>query len=290
MSKDYDVSYLSQELPTWDPYWKSQVDHVLARKLNQFVFRSHYYCLLEHLFNRIRPNLPRRITVLEAGAGSGILSIALFNKREEYIRNMTLLDKSPVGLCLAREFGETELGKELASRLRFVQGDLFHSPFPRDSFDVVFNEGVMEHFDGSSREAAFKAIARICRPGGHYICIVPNKLNVPLMLRNKVSQRAGRWQYGFQREFTILELFSQLRRSGFRICAIGGLDSIAPMRHLLKELRGEHFDAPNGTVHEISPFFKRLQRFTWNVELSSRLLGALLGREIGVLAQKLADD
>lgn len=279
-----------QELPTWDPYWRSQVDHVLRRELKKFVLRNHIYCLLEHLFNRMRLDRSRPVSVLEAGSGSGILSIALFRQREEHIRDMTLLDKSHVGLSLARETGETELGKERTSRMRFVLGDLFYSPFPKSSFDVVFNEGVMEHFEGEQRRAAFRSIARVCRPGGHYVCIVPNRLNVPLRLRNRVSKRAGRWQYGFQREFTILELLRQLRQSGFRIRAMGGLDSVAPVRHLLRELRGEHFDAPGEGTREISSFFKQFQRVSWKVELSTHLLGALAGREIGVLAQRLADD
>lgn len=279
-----------QELPTWDPYWQSQADHVSKRNLESFILRYHIYRLLEHLFDRMRLDRSRPVSVLEAGSGSGILSIALLRQKADYIRDMTLLDKSHVGLSLGKETGEIELGRKWTSRTHFVLGDLFHTPFPNSSFDVVFNEGVMEHFEGPQRKEAFRALARVCRPHGHYICIVPNKLNVPLMLRNRVSKRAGRWQYGYQREFTILELVRQLRRSGFRIRAMRGLDSIAPVRHLLRQVRGEHFDAVGETGREISPFFKRIQRISWSVELSTHLLGALAGREIGVLAQRLADE
>lgn len=279
-----------QELPTWDPYWQSQAGHVLDRELNHFVLHSHYYRLLEYLFDRLRVNYLQPVSILEAGSGSGILSIALLRQRGDCVRDITLLDKSLVGLALARATGGSELCEKLGNRARLVNGDLFSPPFPKSSFDLVFNEGVMEHFEGSQRKAAFGAIARICRTGGHYICIVPNKLNIPLMLRNRASKQAGRWQYGYQREFTIFELLSQLRQAGFRVRAMGGLDSMAPMRHLLRELRGEHFDAPGEPVHEISPFFKRIQRASWKVELSTHLLGALAGREIGVLAQRLADD
>src|SRR5215475_1761916 len=95
-----EVESLERELPTWDPYWRSQLDHIVGREVDKFVLRSHYYRLLEHLFDRIRLDRSRPVSVLEAGSGSGILSIALLRQRGDHIRNITLLDKSQVGLAL----------------------------------------------------------------------------------------------------------------------------------------------------------------------------------------------
>ena len=52
----------------------------------------------------------------------------------------------------------------------FVQADILALPFPPSSFDLVFSEGVLHHTP--STEAAFKALARLLRPGGEIMIYV----------------------------------------------------------------------------------------------------------------------
>ena len=75
--------------------------------------------------------------ILEVGAGTGTMSIFL----SQLGLNVTALDNDPAILKLA----ETNRGK-LGGKNEVIQGDAFHLPFPDNSFDVVFHQGLLEHF------------------------------------------------------------------------------------------------------------------------------------------------
>jgi len=53
-----------------------------------------------------------------------------------------------------------------------VQGDLFHLPLARDTFDVVFSNGLIEHFEDP--RPALAAHLEVLRPGGRLLVTVPN--------------------------------------------------------------------------------------------------------------------
>ncbi|MDY6917344.1 MAG: class I SAM-dependent methyltransferase [Chloroflexota bacterium] len=59
-----------------------------------------------------------------------------------------------------------------------VKGSGFCLPFKDNSFDVVYSEGVIEHFPVHQSEAMLAEHARVCREGGVVIVSVPNKFAV----------------------------------------------------------------------------------------------------------------
>jgi len=62
-----------------------------------------------------------------------------------------------------------------------------HLPFADASFDMVVSVWVLEHLDAPER--VFNEVARVLKPGGHFIFLTPNALN-PLVLGNRVGQVA----------------------------------------------------------------------------------------------------
>lgn len=76
-------------------------------------------------------------TLLEAGCGSGIMSV-YFSKQG--IRT-TALDRDTQVLEIAKKSADS-----LGGAVEFVAGDLFKLPFTTDAFDAVFSQGVLEHF------------------------------------------------------------------------------------------------------------------------------------------------
>jgi SAM-dependent methyltransferase len=66
-----------------------------------------------------------------------------------------------------------------------------HLPFAAQAFDMVVSVWVLEHLDAP--EQVFAEVARVLKPGGHFIFLTPNALN-PLILGNRVGQVAPRLQ------------------------------------------------------------------------------------------------
>ncbi|MCW5729144.1 MAG: class I SAM-dependent methyltransferase [Alphaproteobacteria bacterium] len=52
------------------------------------------------------------------------------------------------------------------------QGDIGQMPLPDGSVDIVYARSVMEHVDDP--EAVYKEVARVLKPGGHFIFLTPN--------------------------------------------------------------------------------------------------------------------
>jgi SAM-dependent methyltransferase len=109
--------------------------------------------------------------VLEAGCGSGKFSLCFAMLGCE----VTALDYSAAALANlseARRRLEPALGR---LRLRLVQGDLERLGLAAGRFDLVINEGVVEHWlEGAERQRVLGAMARAARRGGVVAVIVPN--------------------------------------------------------------------------------------------------------------------
>lgn len=75
--------------------------------------------------------------ILEVGAGTGTLSIFLSTLGLE----VTTLDNSPEILHKAKAVKE-----ELGGKNTLIEGDAFKLPFDNGSFDLVFHQGLLEHF------------------------------------------------------------------------------------------------------------------------------------------------
>ena len=64
------------------------------------------------------------------------------------------------------------------ARVEAVLGSGFSLPFRDNSFDVVYSEGVIEHFPEEESEEMVREHVRVCREGGVVIVSVPNRLAI----------------------------------------------------------------------------------------------------------------
>jgi ubiquinone/menaquinone biosynthesis C-methylase UbiE len=144
--------------------------------------------------------------ILEAGCGRGVISAKL----AELGADVFLLDVSPKALEIAREY--------FASRnlhATFIQGDILTLPFEGASFDLVWNAGVMEHFEDIPRLRALRGLSNVTRRGGLFITFNPYDKAFFYALGKRAAERKGRWPYG--PEFPVRSLKRQCTDSGFAV-------------------------------------------------------------------------
>ena len=88
--------------------------------------------------------------------------------------------------------------------------NLFQIPYPNDYFDVVFNEGVIEHYSLSNKPNyidALREMIRVTKKSGKIIMAVPNWYNFPHTLYKWTLNKLGkRFIYGYEKSFMHLEL------------------------------------------------------------------------------------
>jgi len=84
--------------------------------------------------------------------------------------DVTLLDLSKNALNRARS-----VFRKKETECKFVVGDLFNMPFKDNNFDLIFNQGVMEHFKlaGLDPSLAIKEMLRILKKDGTLVILVP---------------------------------------------------------------------------------------------------------------------
>jgi SAM-dependent methyltransferase len=111
--------------------------------------------------------------VLDAGCGSGRLT-----------RMLPAYGASAVGLDVHTGLAGVAESCGAAERVTFVQGSILMPPFRKESFDLVWSEGVIHHTGDT--QAAFRQLAALVKPGGRMFIWVywDQELNIYRRTRN----------------------------------------------------------------------------------------------------------
>lgn len=110
------------------------------------------------------------VNLLEAGSGSGRSSILL---RGDI--NRTLLDISPAALKYAKRIAQNFGVKNV----KFVQDNIFEMPFQKETFDFVWNTGIIEHYKLTDIKGILREMIRVTKPNGMVAFGVPNFYSGP---------------------------------------------------------------------------------------------------------------
>ena len=151
----------------WEKYY-SNYKKTLLITLIEFVNEHHFIpTFTNELFKIIKRK--KKLKILEPGCGSGLMSAYLAEKNK-----VTVLDLSKNSLNIAKyNFNKKNV------KGNFIEGDLLKMPFKNNSFDVVWNQGVIEHFKDPSR--AMKEMIRVTKKDGYVVIFIPAFLS-PLHL------------------------------------------------------------------------------------------------------------
>lgn len=86
-----------------------------------------------------------------------------------------MLDISPAALKYARRIAQ----KFNVENVEFVHGNIFEIPFQRETFDFVWNTGVIEHYKLTDIKAILKEMIRVTKSNGMIAFGVPNFYSGP---------------------------------------------------------------------------------------------------------------
>lgn len=156
----------------------------------------------ELLANMLAITSVKEKRILEVGAGMGGDSIYLAKKGA----SVTVLDFTKEALALI-EGNARKAGVEI----RTVQTDAQKIPFLDNSFDIIFHQGLLEHF--KNPQELLEEQKRVLKPGGFLLVDVPQRYTT-YTIKKHLLMLAGKWFAGWEREFSISELENLLRHVG----------------------------------------------------------------------------
>src|SRR5574344_2071544 len=181
----------------WNRFWdsKNDIDKV--------------YPSSPTILKAILKNFPRLEgkKILEVGAGSGRDSAELARRGADvYVLDFAEGSLKIVNGLLIRE--------HLEENLHLVRGDAFHAPFPDGTFDLVFHQGLAEHF--TDPKPLIRENFRIVRPGGYCLCDVPQTVH-PYTVIKHILIAMDKWFAGWETQFTMAQLKSLMRGAAINI-------------------------------------------------------------------------
>ena len=115
-------------------------------------------------------NLPAGSLILEPGCGSGKFSLTLAS-----IGHHVITLDYVAGVLSAIRRTDERLTPPAGALSGICLGSLERLPFSEATFDLVMNEGVIEHWlDDAERASVLREMVRVIRPAGVVAVIVPN--------------------------------------------------------------------------------------------------------------------
>lgn len=152
--------------------------------------------------------------VLEVGAGTGRDSEALSRLGAE----AWTLDYSEQSLRL--------MAGHLGQPVRIVCGDAFALPFETGSFDVVFHQGLLEHFKNPQEILAENH--RVLKTGGYLLADVPQRFHYYTLAKH-VLMFFDKWFAGWETEFSPRDLETMVETAGFEVVTCYGHNLFPPI-------------------------------------------------------------
>jgi len=161
--------------------------------------------------------------ILEVGCGKGNEIVQLAKRGAACVG----LDFSESAMDLMQQ----RLAKESLA-MPLVRGDARHLPFQPGTFDLVFSQGVLEHFTQPGE--VLQEQYRVLREGAIIVVEVPNKWTLYTIYK-KLLMTLDRWLPGWETQYSPRELKSLLEQNGFRILDCVGWDFL--VLKILRKLR-----------------------------------------------------
>ncbi|HOC25663.1 MAG: Demethylmenaquinone methyltransferase [bacterium ADurb.Bin431] len=176
----------------WDQFWQER------EEIEQVYSNSER--VIDQL---IRLGDPAGKWILEVGAGSGRDSLALSSRGGRVI----MLDYSAPALEVIQK-----LAQKTGRPVYLVRGDAFHLPFRSDALDLVFHQGLLEHF--TAPEGILAENLRVLRPGGAALADVPQRYHLYTAVKHLLIA-FNRWFAGWETEFSRARLERIFAQTGF---------------------------------------------------------------------------
>jgi len=153
-------------------------------------------------------------SVIEIGSGTGRDTDILAERCESALA----LDYSEESLSLMAE--------SFRNPVKIVCGDALNLPFSEGTFDIVFHQGLLEHF----REPGYllDENVRILKQGGVLLVDVPQRYHYYTILKHLLIV-VNKWFAGWETEFSVGELRGLLEARDLEIIGIYGHNMSPPI-------------------------------------------------------------
>jgi len=246
----------------WEKFWNRD------REISEVY--PHSSSLIDNLVKVV--SLENKL-VLEVGAGSGRDSLTIHQRGGK----VAVLDNALSSLDTIKMVFNQNKAQPL-----IVMGDALRLPFADNTFDLVFHQGLLEHF--RNPRPMLKEHVRVLKEGGLLLVDVPQRYHIYTVIKH-ILIALNKWFAGWETEFTVRQLRSLLKGEGLSIVQQYG-DWFYPslIYRMLREI-GFRIGIKLPLYPSFIPVLSRLRKKIRNYMVQQPIV-LYTGNNIGIIARK----
>lgn len=221
---------------TWDQVWEGHSNNSfikVAEKIFYYLIPMQFgsrtvYKTLEDI---IKNNNIKDFSIIECGCGSGYIQKAIYEKHncETYF-----LDISKVALDYAKHNLKNIENKD---KLHFLEMSALNMRIEDDTFDIVWNSGVIEHFHPPDQKKMISEMLRITKKNGFVVIFAPSIYGKVYLKMKKRAERLGTWQAGKEVPLSTLEnIIPSEYQNNFTEISKGHVYQLHYLKYIFKNL------------------------------------------------------
>ena len=210
----------------WDTLYAPEKSSLFAR-LEEFLINVYYSDVFTKAILSVS-NI-KKGKIFEPGSGSGMSCVKFVKQGFDVM----CLDLSKNALQKSRS-----LFNQMSLDCGFMLGTLFHLPIKDEQFNIVFNQGVMEHFrpTGFDPSRGVKEMFRVLKKNGTLIIFVPSYLSPGFFIYHFAKMfdpTQKHWPYEDMDFLHKHELFDMMEKAGCKNITVRRLWSSFPFFSLI---------------------------------------------------------
>lgn len=178
--------------------WERESNSYTFEKENWPDYQAHFQVTLKSMGN------VKNRKILNVGSGTGLADAYLAQKGAK----VTLLDISKKSIEFSKKYF-----KSRKLKANFIIGNAFKMPFKDGEFDIVWNSGVIEHFDDNDKTLMILEMWKRVKHGGKLIIQAPNSLDLPFQIAKLILKLRGKWMFGKEDSLVIWKLIKLFNKN-----------------------------------------------------------------------------
>ncbi len=100
--------------------------------------------------------------------------------------------------------------------IKVVEANAFKLPFKDHTFDLVYSQGLMEHYRGLELNVLMEEQKRVVRPKGYILIDVPNTYST-YTARKQILMAMNKWRVGWETQYTYKQLCELGKKRGLKL-------------------------------------------------------------------------
>ncbi|HDP99010.1 MAG TPA: class I SAM-dependent methyltransferase [bacterium] len=178
----------------WEKFWENRTDIDQVYSNEDRIYKN---------LASITPISAKKI--LEVGSGSSRDSLQLASAGAQVF----VLDYSSKSLEISYQLAQNN-----GQQINCIQADALQMPVADETFDIVFHQGLLEHFRDPM--PILQENYRVLKPNGLLLVDVPQRYHIYTAIKH-ILILLNKWFAGWETEFSIRELRQLLKQTGFVI-------------------------------------------------------------------------